>query len=633
MDYPIKPVAFTDVRFEDNFWKVRLEANRDVTIPTNFKRCEETGRIDNFVKAAGKMAGAHTGLFFNDSDVFKVIEGASYSLSLYPDAGLESYLDDLIAKIADAQEDDGYLYTARTINPSAVTAEKEGLTRWSNLKVNHELYNLGHMYEAAVAHYQATGKKTFLNVALKSADLVDSVFGKDKKRDVPGHQEIEMGLVKLYRVTGKERYLKLAKFFLDERGHHENGRQVYGWPDNLGYAQDHEPVTEQKEAVGHAVRAVYMYAGMADVAALTGNQNYIKALDALWENVVAEKIYLTGGLGARHHGEAFGDNYELPNATAYNETCAAIASMFWNHRMFLLHGDAKYIDVLERTLYNGFLSGISLQGDSFFYANPLESDGHWPFNVKVGATRSPWFECSCCPPNVARLFPSIPGYVYAQKDDVLYVNLYGSSTGKVALSQVALSQVTMQQGNVTLQQETNYPWDGSIKLIVNPEQEAEFTLALRIPGWAQGEVVPSDLYTYLEQSYESPTVSVNGGATSPKLKQGYIHIKRQWQRGDTVELNLPMPVRRVVSHKNVKDNVGKVAVERGPIVYCAEAVDNEGKALNSALKDTSRLTATRDEDLLGGVTVIQGNGLALIPYYAWSHRGEGEMVVWLERQS
>jgi uncharacterized protein len=621
MDYPIKNVALTEVKLEDNFWKTRLETNRKVTIPDNFKKCEETGRVDNFLKAAKEMEGPHTGLFFNDSDIYKVMEGAAYQLQAQRDEGLESYLDKLIGIIASAQEEDGYLYTARTINPNAVTAEKEGLTRWSNLKVNHELYNLGHMYEAAVAHYQATGKKNFLNIALKSANLVDSVFGKDKKHDVPGHQEIELGLVKLYRVTGEERYLNLAKFFLDGRGHYDNGREVYGWPDIVGYSQDHQPVIEQKEAVGHSVRAVYMYAGMADVAALTGNKDYIKALDALWENVVSKKLYLTGGLGARHHGEAFGDNYELPNDIAYTETCAAIAGIFWYHRMFLLHGDAKYIDVLERTLYNGFISGISVSGNTFFYTNPLASDGKWPFNVKVGATRSPWFECSCCPPNIARLLAALPGYVYAVKADTLYVNLFVADSGQAEIAGT----------KVKLQQETNYPWDGTIKITVNPEQSKDFTLAVRIPGWAQNKPVPSDLYNYLGPSYDSPTISVNGGATKLASTQGYIHIKRTWQQGDTVELNLPMPVRRVVSHEAVKDNAGRVAVERGPVVYCAEAIDNGGHALDLTLSDNTKLDTGLEPTLLGGTLTIKGNALTLIPYYAWSHRGEGEMTVWLKR--
>jgi uncharacterized protein len=476
MDYPIKPVSFTDVTFNDNFWKARLETNRTSTIPANFKKCEETGRIDNFSKAAGLMEGPHVGIFFNDSDVFKVMEGAAYSLSVHPDPELDAYLDDLIAKIAAAQEEDGYLYTARTIDPSAVKADREGLERWSNLKMSHELYNVGHMYEAAVAHYLATGKRNFLEVALKNADFVDSVFGVDKKRDIPGHQEIEMGLVKLYRVTGEERYLKLAKFFLDERGHY-HGREAYNLFDIVGYSQDHLPVTEQKEVVGHAVRAVYMYAGMADVAALTGDQAYIKALDALWTDLVFRKMYLTGGIGSSHHGESFGKAYDLPNATAYNETCAAIADIFWNQRMFLLHGDAKYHDIIERTLYNGFLSGVSLSGDTFFYANPLASDGQWKFNVNVAATRSPWFDCSCCPPNIARLLSSLPGYIYAHTNNTIYVNQFVAGNATIELEKV----------KVDLQQECNYPWDGNIKITVNPETATSFTLAVRIPGWARNQ--------------------------------------------------------------------------------------------------------------------------------------------------
>jgi uncharacterized protein len=621
MDYSIKNVALTEVDFEDSFWKARLETNRDVTIPANFKKCEETGRIDNFLKAAKKMPGPHTGLFFNDTDVFKTMEGAAYQLHRQPNEKLEAYLDNLIQIIADAQEEDGYLYTARTIDPSAVKAEREGLTRWSNLRVNHELYNLGHMYEAAVAHYKATGKQNFLNIAIKSAELVDSVFGPDKKHDVPGHQEIEIGLVKLYRVTGEERYLRLAKFFLDERGHH-NGRTEYRSVDILGYAQDHLPVIEQKEAVGHAVRAVYMYAGMADVAALTGNKDYIKALDTLWENVVSKKMYLTGGLGAKHHGEAFGENYELPNESAYNETCAAIAGIFWYQRMFLLHGDAKYIDVLERTLYNGFLSGISLSGDTYFYANPLASDGKWPFNVKVGATRSPWFECSCCPPNIARLLAALPGYVYATKGDTLYLNLFVANSGQAEVSGT----------RVGLHQEDSYPWDGKIKITVNPEQIKEFTLAVRIPGWARNQPLPSDLYSYLDAPNEQPSLKINGEVSDIAIEKGYVHLKRHWQKGDLIELHLPMPVRRVVSHAAVTENADRVAIERGPIVYCAEAVDNGGHALDLSLADDATLNAHHEKNSLGGVTVIRGGGLTLIPYYAWSHRGEGEMIVWLKRQ-
>ncbi|MCY4353629.1 MAG: glycoside hydrolase family 127 protein [Truepera sp.] len=620
MDYPITPVPFTAVCFTDRFWLPRLETNRQVTIPYDFEKCEETGRIDNFAKAASLMEGPHEGLFYNDSDVFKVVEGAAYSLSLHPDPELEGYLDDLIKKIAGAQENDGYLYTARTIDPEVVDSEQEGLERWSNLRISHELYTVGHLYEAAVAHHQATGKRTLLDVALRNAELIDSVFGPDKIRDVPGHQEIEIGLVKLYRTTGKRRYLELAKFFLDQRGQPDRGNLQTNY-DLPGYMQDHLPVTEQREAVGHAVRAAYMYSGMADVAALTGDEAYIAALDTLWQNVVSRRMYVTGGIGSRHHGEAFGEDFELPNAKAYAETCAAIANAMWNHRMFLLHGDGKYLDVLERTLYNGLLSGVSLQGDTFFYVNPLSSDGAWAFNVRAGAVRSPWFTTSCCPTNVVRLLPSLPGYTYAHQDDRLFVNLYigGNATIPLIASEVKLTQ------------ETSYPWSGAVKLTIDPSEPTEFALHLRIPGWARNEPVPSDLYRHLDRSDEPVTLRVNGASVATELNQGFAVVRRNWRSGDTVELDLPMPVRRVMSHENIEDNRGRVAVERGPLVYCAEGVDNGGSALDLTLPDDAPLVAERDEGLLGGMTKIRSGGATLIPYHAWSHRGAGEMNVWLAR--
>ena len=498
--------------------------------------------------------------------------------------------------------------------------EREGLTRWSNLRVNHELYNVGHLYEAAVAHHQATGKRTLLDVAIRNAELIDSVFGPGKIRDVPGHQEIEIGLAKLYRATGERRYLELAKFFLDQRGQPDRGTLQSNY-DNPGYTQDHLPVTEQREAVGHAVRAGYLYSGMADVAALTGDQAYIAALDGLWTNVVARRMYLTGGIGARHHGEAFGDDYELPNAEAYAETCAAVANALWNHRMFLLHGDAKYLDVLERTLYNGFLAGISLHGDTFFYTNPLSSDGEWPFNVHTGAVRYPWFECSCCPTNVVRLLPSLPGYAYAHRDGDLYVNLYVAGTATVPTA----------AGGVTLTQDTDYPWSGAVKLTVDPPADSAFAIRLRIPGWARGEPVPSDLYRHLDASGAAPSLRVNGAPADLELDRGFAVVRRHWRPGDVVELDLPMPVRRVVSHAGVAGNRGRVAVERGPLVYCAEGADNGGTALELTLPDAAALTAEHDAGLLGGVTTIRGGGITLIPYYAWSHRGAGEMNVWLRR--
>jgi DUF1680 family protein len=643
ISYQYKPVPFTAVTINDHFWSPRITTNRQVTIPYDFQKCEETGRITNFDKAAGWMEGDHEGIFYNDSDVFKIVEGAAYSLTLYPDADLDRYLDDLIAKFAGAQEPDGYLYTIRTIaernhTPERLQADREGLSRWSNTRISHELYNVGHMYEAAVAHYHSTGKRTFLDVALKNADLIDSVFGPGKRTDVPGHQEIEMGLVKLYQTTGDQRYLNLAKFFLDERGY-AHGRSLYVAHDNPGYMQDHLPVVEQKEAVGHAVRAVYMYSGMADVATLTNTAEYIQAIDTIWENVVGRKLYIHGGIGARHKGEAFGDDYELPNLTAYAETCASIANAMWNYRMFLLHGDSRYFDVLERTIYNGFLSGIALGGNRFFYVNPLTFDGKLDFN-RHSLERQAWFDCSCCPSNVVRFLPSLPGYAYAHDGTNIYVNLYISSTATIDLP----------TGQVAIIQSTHYPWDGEITLTVDPpaqsssEQSATgqaFTLYLRLPGWARNQPVPSDLYHYLDNinngsASQSPTLTINGAPMPIELERGYARIQRTWHKGDQVQLHLPMPVRRVESHPAIESNLGRVAVERGPILYCAEEADNGGSMESYHLPDKAELRPTFQPDLLGGCVTLKaalGNGetLTMIPYHLWAHRGLGQMAVWLKR--
>ncbi|MHC4941420.1 MAG: glycoside hydrolase family 127 protein [Planctomycetota bacterium] len=624
-DYPIKPVPFTEVTIRDAFWHPRMASNRKVTIPYDFKKCEETGRIDNFAKAAGWMEGEYEGYRFNDSDVYKVIEGAAYALHLYPDSELDKYLDDLIAKIAAAQEEDGYLFTTRTIDPEN-PASGAGDERWSNLRDGHELYCLGHLFEAAVAHFRATGKRSLLDVAVKGADLVDRIFGPDKIRDVPGHQEIEIGLCKLYLVTGEQRYLDLARFFLDERGH-ARGRELYG-----SYCQDHEPVVHQTEPVGHAVRAGYMYSGMADVAALTSDEDYVTAIDRIWQNVISKKLYLTGGIGSRASGEAFGEDYELPNATAYNETCAAIANAMWNHRLFLLHGDARYVDVLERIIYNGFLSGVSLSGDSFFYPNPLASFGKH--------SRSPWFGCSCCPTNVVRFLPSLPGYVYAFKGKEIYVNLFIGGGGFVPL----------EDNRVGLFQETRYPWDGRISIGVDPQKAMEFCVNVRIPGWARNQPVPSDLYHFKDPGEEAISLEINGETQPLEMHNGFARILRKWKKGDTIELVLPMPVERVLSHPSVKADAGRVALSRGPLVYCAEWPDNGGHVSNLVLPDEAELAVEYRKDLLGGICVIRGKAQALfrskdrdqverkehdlvaIPYYAWAHRGKGEMAVWLARE-
>lgn len=621
MDYPIVPVDFTRVTVSDRFWGPRLDTNRRVTIPSNFAKCEATGRISNFARAAGRDAGPHQGRFYNDSDVFKVMEGAAYALHTHPDAELERYLDTLIELVDAAQEPDGYLYTARTIDPSAVHPEREGLERWSNLRVSHELYNVGHLYDAAVAYYRATGKRTLLDVALRSADLVDATFGPNGRRDVPGHQQIEMGLVNLYRVTGERRYLDLARFFLDERGH-AHGRALYTDHDNPGYMQDHLPVTEQTEAIGHAVRAIYMYCAMADVAALTGTQDYLHALDTLWRDVVDHKTYLTGGVGARHHGEAFGDAYELPNRTAYAETCAAIASVMWNQRMFLLHGASKYLDIVERTLYNGLLAGVSRDGDTFFYANPLASDGHWAFNHGEGCVRSPWFECSCCPTNLVRFLASLPGYVYAVDGSVCYVAQYVSGSADLEVAGRRLG----------IEQSSALPWHGRVTLRVDVDRPLDVTLALRIPGWARGEAFPSDLYTYLSDAPAHPVAAtLNGRPVDASCADGFLRISREWHAGDEVVLDLPMPARRVIAHHAITDDRGRVAVERGPLVYCAEGIDNDGSALDLPLPDGAPLTTEPWEAPFEDVLRMRAGDLLLVPYFAWGHRGAGEMQVWLRR--
>jgi DUF1680 family protein len=638
-DYPIQPVPFTSVKLTDHFWTSRIETNRTVTIPASFARCESTGRVKNF-----EMAAEHKGKFctvypFDDTDIYKTIEGASYSLAEHPDPKLSAYLDSLITIVGKAQEPDGYLYTARSIDPIHPQSWA-GPERWVNeQKMSHELYNCGHLYEAAAAHYMATGKRNLLNIALKNADLLVRTFGPGKLHLAPGHEIVEMGLVRLYRISGKKDYLDLAKFFIDQRGHKEYNAKSKNEYENGKYFQDDKPVIQQDEAEGHAVRAMYLYSGMADVAALTGDTAYLAAIDRIWNNMVSKKMYVQGSIGAVGDGERFGDNYELPNATAYNETCAAIGSVFWNQRMFLLHGDSKYIDVMEKTLYNGLISGVGLDGKSFFYTNAMQIKNSFT-QPDMEAERSGWFTCSCCPTNVVRLVPSIPGYIYAQKGNALYVNLFISGTGNLTVNNKAIK----------ITQQNNYPWDGALAFIINPAGKMDMDLKIRIPGWAQNEAIPSDLYQYERTSAQGIEIKVNGMPVNYQIEKGYAVLSRKWKKNDKVEVILPMNVRRVIANTNIPDDNGKVALQRGPVIYCAEWKDNNGLASNIIVPKDAVFKPEYKQDLLNGVTILKAdvksinvdaNGqnvstqnatLTAIPYYAWANRGKGEMMVWFPEQ-
>ena len=630
--YPTDPVPFTNVKVAQNsFWGQRLQASREVTIPLAFSKCEETGRYDNFVKAAQQMHADHNlgfevgGYSFDDTDVYKTIEGASYLLQTYPDKKLKAYIDSVLDVVAAAQEPDGYLYTARTMNPEH-PHEWAGPTRWSMVEdLSHEFYDLGHMVEGAIAHYQATGSRKFLDIAIRYADCVCREIGDGPGQvvRVPGHQIAEMALAKLYTVTGDKKYLDQAKFFLDKRGYTERRDE---------YSQAHKPVLEQDEAVGHAVRAAYMYSGMADVAALTGDQGYIDAIDRIWDNIVSKKLYITGGIGATSSGEAFGDNYELPNMSSYCETCAAIGNVYVNYRMFLLHGDSKYFDVLERTLYNGLISGVSLDGGGFFYPNPLESIGQHQ--------RQAWFGCACCPSNICRFIPSLPGYIYAVKDNNLYVNLFAANTltQKIGGKEVVLSQAT------------SYPWDGDITISIDKSANKKgFNLKIRIPGWVRNQVVPSDLYYYSDSKNPGYSIMVNGKPADGALTDdGYFTIGRKWKKGDKVQIHFDMEPRTVKANQNVKADVGRISVERGPIVYCAEWPDNDFSVRNIIINQNPKFTVEHSDELYGlnkittqaqsvsfgedGRLQVVDRDLVMIPYYAWCHRGSGEMTVWIPQE-
>lgn len=610
---PIQEVSFTQVHLNDDFWMPRIEINRTVSIPSAFHECEVNGRFDNFAIAAGLIQGEHRGDFsFDDTDPYKVIEGASYSLAVHYDAALDHYLDSVINIIAQAQEPDGYLTTC-VINKCTRLSGWWGTHRWEKIN-SHELYNSGHLIESAVAHYRATGKKTFLNVAIKNADLVCKTFGPNEGQihRPGGHPIIEMALCKLYKVTGNKKYLDGAKYFVEETGRCTDGHRP------SEYSQDHMPILQQQEIVGHAVRAGYLYSGVADVAALTGDKAYFEALERIWENMSSKKLFITGGIGSRPQGEGFGPDYELNNHTAYCETCAAIANVYWNYRMFLATGESKYIDICERALYNNVLSGVSLSGDRFFYDNVLESDGEHE--------RQKWFGCACCPGNITRFIASVPGYIYARQGKDIFVNLYAQGKAKI--------------GQVELEQTTDYPWDGKIRIKVT-KGGGKFAMKLRVPSWLKQSPTNNSLYTYLDKA-KTYNVSVNGQSLYPENRD-YITITRSWKKGDVIELNFPMEVRRIAANDNAEDDRDKVALERGPIVYCLEGSDQaDGKVFNKYILNSADIQAHFERNLLNGVVVLDGTANELqqdgtvkdvtfraIPYSTWNNRGPQQMEIWV----
>lgn len=630
-DYPIQPLTFTRVKLDDHFWLPRIETNRTVTIPASFARCESTGRINNFEMAAKRKGKFCTKYPFDDTDIYKTIEGASYSLAVHPDPKLQAYVDSLIHIVGSAQESDGYLYTPRTID-SLHPHPWSGMERWvKENELSHELYNSGHLFEAASAHYLATGSKNFLNIAIKNANLLVETFGPGKRHVAPGHEIVEMGLVRLYRITGKKDYLTLAKFFIDERGKRVYNKTSTNEWENGMYWQDDQPVLDQEAAEGHAVRAMYLYSGIADVAALTGDKQYIDAIDRIWNNMVSKKIYVQGGIGAVPDGERFGADYELPNATAYNETCASIGEVFWNQRMFLLHGDSKYIDLLEKVLYNGLISGVGLDGKSFFYTNAMQVTDSF-IHSALEAERSGWFECSCCPTNMVRFLPSLPGYMYAQKKDNIYVNLFISGTARLQVN----------NKNIKIIQQNNYPWNGLLSFAVDPDAQSFFALRIRIPGWVRSQAIPSALYSFENKSAVPVIIKLNGQILKYQIEDGYAVIRRNWKKGDKVEMNLPMEVKEVIANKALTDDNNKVALQRGPLIYCAEWKDNEGSVSNLMIPEKTIFKVENATDLLNNVTVLKAEVmqrhnlikgekkviLTAIPYYSWANRGKGEMRIW-----
>ncbi len=616
----LEPVSYSKVKIDDKFWKSRISAVSNVTIPVCIDQTEvKTGRIRNFEKVAAKKGEKHDGMFYDDSDVYKALEAIAYSLSNHPDAAVEKKADEWIDKIAAAQLPDGYLNTFYTLSDIS--------KRWTDMDM-HEDYCAGHLIEAAVAYYNTTGKRKLLDVAIRFANEIDATFRLQNRNWVSGHEEIELALVKLYKATANSKYLDMADWYLQQRGHghftyEERGKDYY---------QDKLPVKEQTQITGHAVRAMYLYTGAADVAAAKNDSGYMKAMKQVWDDVVYRNMYITGGIGSSGKNEGFSVDYDLPNERAYCETCASVGMVLWNQRMNMLTGESKYIDVLEKSLYNGALDGLSLSGDRFFYGNPLASNG--------GNKRSEWFGTACCPSNIARLVASLGDYIYAKSDNDIWVNLFiGSSTS-----------LDLKNNVVQLVQQTNYPWDGDIQLTVSPQKKSKFSLHIRIPGWAQNQPSPGDTYRFLNYSEKKFTLTVNGKSIPYSTKNGYAVIDKEWKKGDIVSLSLPMEIRKVISIDSIADNRNKVSLQRGPLMYCFEHPDNDGKVTNIYVPDVVEFSSNFENNSLGGIMKLEANAPAIkvsadglsvktenkkivaIPYYAWANRGAGQMQVWIPRK-
>jgi uncharacterized protein len=621
----IESVSYSKVQITDAFWKPKMEKVATITIPVCIEQTEvKTARIINFEKVARRKGEKHEGIYYDDSDVYKAIEAIAYSLKNHPDAALEKKADEWIDKIAAAQEPDGYLNTYYSLT---------GLDkRWTDME-KHEDYCAGHLIEGAVAYFNTTGKRKLLDVAIRFADHIELTFPKQNRHWVSGHQEIELALVKLFHATKDRRYLELSDWYLQQRGHGFGKGVIWDNWKAPEYCQDVVPVKDQKEITGHAVRAMYLYTGAADVAAAKNDPGYMNSMKTVWEDVVYRNMYITGGIGSSGRNEGFTLDYDLPNENAYCETCASVGMVFWNQRMNILTGESKYIDILERSLYNGALDGLSLTGDKFFYGNPLASTGNYG--------RSEWFGTACCPSNIARLIASLGDYVYAKSEDAIWINLFvGSNT-----------TFTSKNNKIIVQQETNYPWDGNVTIRVSPDRRTKHKLKIRIPGWAQGMPVPGETYKYLTSGGSTFQLSVNGKPAAYFTENGYAVIDREWKKDDVVMLKLPMDVKRIVASDSVKENIGRVALERGPLVYCIEHPDNGGKAMNIILPDNAESSTQYEANVLGGVVTIQCEAsviqlssdgssvstvkekITAIPYFTWANRGEGQMQVWIPRKA